>query len=584
MEWGGEGLWLAEFIKAVAWIFFPPRCWLSHHLDTAYALISPPLFPMVTPLPFRVRSGLRLLFPFRASIILPYLLHIDTRAVRTRAPSLVACGVSLLLSVVCSWVCACFSACLRLCFSFPSPSFNLLVVLMVELHIFDFDGTIFFSPVADPNALAAALVASGDLGAEDAAATAKRLHGKLRSPVSSGGLGWYQSLSTLSPPAVPERPAEATWFVEPILEHMRAIVETRNSSAKERRPNAGTQRAAPTVDMPLIYVLTGRDVKYHDRIWTLLQQAGLDREVEDVLLKPSETAGTVRYKLNRFFSLIQYHRPSRVYYYEDRVEQGRALLEGMRVLEEVLYMDVSDKHNGTVSGGNGCWKPDRVGVVTFDVAGGAAEEASTTTPPPPTALNTPQPTVVPCAERDGATCQGADGRNAHLSTIASSLRTSPYSLLRDACYPVDRRVLFGSSSPTDTLLEAKVSAALDQAERQAWQWVERTVEFYNSKSACQVQGRGRGQGGRPVVGGKQDSVAITTTAFGPKADKPAVCDARALHAAVSFAVPPPFVFVMVLVPPALCGRSSSILTGEQLVAVLRTLEEEKRASDKAAAA
>ncbi|CAC9489854.1 conserved hypothetical protein [Leishmania infantum JPCM5] len=453
---------------------------------------------------------------------------------------------------------------------------------MVELHIFDFDGTIFFSPVADPNALAAALVASGDLGAEDAAAAAKRLHGELRCPVSSGGLGWYQSLSTLSPPAVPERPAEATWFVEPILTHMRAIVKTRNSLTKERRPNVGTHPAAATVDMPLIYVLTGRDVKYCDRIWTLLQQAGLDKEVEDVLLKPTETAGTVKYKLNRFFSLIQYHRPARVFYYEDRVEQGRVLLEGMRALEEVLYTDVSDKHNGIDSGGNGYWKADRVGVVTFDVTGGAAEDASTTTLPPLTALNTPQPAVVPCAERDGATCQGTDGRNAHLSPIASSLRTSPYSLLRDACYPVDRRALFGSSSPTDTLPEAKVSAALDQAERQARQWVERTVQFYNSKSAC--QDRGRGQGGRPAAGGKQSTAAVTTTASGSKADTAAVCDARALRTAVSFAVPPPFVFVMVLVPPALCGRSTSILSGEQLVAVLRTLEEEKRALENSTAA
>ncbi|GET88772.1 hypothetical protein, conserved [Leishmania tarentolae] len=444
---------------------------------------------------------------------------------------------------------------------------------MVELHIFDFDGTIFYSPVVDPNALAAALVSSGDLGAEDAAAAAKRLHGELRSPVPCGGLGWYQSLSTLSPPAVPERPAEATWFVEPILAHIRAIVERRNTLVNERHPHVGTQPMAPTVDVPLIYVLSGRDVKYHDRIWTLLQQVGLDKEVEDVLLKPSETAGTVKYKLNHFFSLIRYHRPARVFYYEDRIEQGRALLEGMRVLEEVLYRNVSDTQNSTVNGINGYWKADRVGAVTFDVMGRAAEDASTTTPLPLTVFNTPQPTVVPCAARDEATSQGTDGSNARLSTLVATLRTSPYSLLREACYPIDRRVLFGSFSSADILPEAKVSAALDQAERQARLWVERTVQLYNSKSAC--QDRRHGQGDRPVTGRQKNALAITPTASGSKTDMPAVCNASASRTAISFDVPPPFVFMMVLVPPALCSRCSSILSGEQLVTLLRTLKEEK---------
>ncbi|CAM36624.1 conserved hypothetical protein [Leishmania braziliensis MHOM/BR/75/M2904] len=462
---------------------------------------------------------------------------------------------------------------------------------MVELHIFDFDGTIFYSPVADPNALTAALVATGDLSVADAAVVANKLHGKLRSPVSSGGLGWYQSLSTLSPPAVPERPAEITWFVEPILAHMRAIVETRNSLMRQRCSTVGTQPPVPTVDMPLIYVLTGRDVKYYDRIWTLLQQAGLDKEVEDVLLKPSETAGTVKYKLNHFFSLIQYHQPARVFYYEDRVEQGRLLLEGMRALEEVLYMDVRDRDRGTVSSDNSYWKADRVGVVTFDVAGSTTEavkreegkwqngchgeaprrcEAVTVEPPSLTVLHTPQPTVVSCADRGRDTWQGTDGRNEHLSTLVASLRASPYSLLRDACYPVHRYSLYDLPSLTETLPEAKVSTALSQAERQAQQWVEGTVRFYNSKSS--FEGRGRVQGGRPVVGS-------TTTAFGSGAKAAAVYDPRALRAAISFAVPPPFVFIMVLVPPALCGRSSGMLSEEQLVALVRTLEEEKRAAD-----
>ncbi|KAG5478519.1 hypothetical protein LSCM4_04752 [Leishmania orientalis] len=467
---------------------------------------------------------------------------------------------------------------------------------MVELHVFDFDGTIFYSPVADPNAVAAALVAAGDLSAEDVATVAKELDGKLRNVTSSGGLGWYQSLSTLSPPAVPERPDEPTWFVEPILAHIRAIVETRNTLMKQRLPTAGAQPAVPTADMPLIYVLTGRDVKYHDRIWALLHQAGLDMEVEDVLLKSNETAGTVKYKLNQFFSLIQHHRPSRVFYYEDRVEQGMRLLEGMRVLEEMLYIDAGDKYNDTVNRTSEYWKADRVGVVTFDVAGSATETAKleegkqhchcrdevrrrrddvTMTPSPTTVLRTPQPTVVPYTNREGAACQGTAGSGAHLTTLVASLRTSPYSLLRDACYPVDRRVLLDSLSPTDTLPEAKVAAVLSQAERQAQQWVEGTVRFYNEKSG--YGGSGGAEGG-PLV------LSRPKTTGRSKAKRAAAYNARALRAAVSFTVPPPFVFVMVLVPPALWGRSSSMLSGEQLVALLRTLEEEKRAAHQVVAA
>ncbi|KAG5478715.1 hypothetical protein LSCM1_06119 [Leishmania martiniquensis] len=467
---------------------------------------------------------------------------------------------------------------------------------MVELHIFDFDGTIFYSPVADPNAVAAALVAAGDVCAEDAATVAKELDGKLRNVMSSGGLGWYQSLSTLSPPAVPERPDESTWFVNPILAHIRAIVETRDALKRERIPAAGTHPAAPKADMPLIYVLTGRDVKYYDRIWTLLRQAGLDTEVEDVLLKPNETAGTVKYKLNRFFSLIQYHQPARVFYYEDRVEQGRRLLEGMRVLEEMLYMDSGAKYTETVNSVSGYWKADRVGVVTFDVAGGAAEaarleegkrhcgcqegvrrgcDAITTAPSPTTVLHTPQPMVVPHTSRGGAACQGAEGSGAHLSTLVASLRASPYSLLRDACYPLDRRVLFNSLSPADSLPSTKVAAALSHAERQAQQWVEGTVRFYNAKSGS--EGSVCREGGPPVASNAGASCRS-------KAKRAAAYNARALRAAVSFAVPPPFLFVMVLVPPALCGRSSSMLSSEQLVALLRTLEEEKRAADQKVAA
>ncbi|KAG5504430.1 hypothetical protein JKF63_04882 [Porcisia hertigi] len=462
---------------------------------------------------------------------------------------------------------------------------------MVELHIFDFDGTIFFSPAVDPDALAAALAAAGDLSACDAAVAAKKLHGKLRSPVFSGGLGWYQSLSTMSPPAVPDRPDEATWFVQPILAHIRAIVEVRNALLKKRGPTTGKESSPPeAADLPLIYVLTGRDGKYRDRIWTLMQQVGLDKEIEDILLKPNEVAGTVKHKLNHFFSLAQFHQPARIFYYEDRAEQGAKLLEGMRVLEKMLYPDVNDKPNDAVSGCSVDLKTDRVGVVTFDVAGGdqAASpgcDVRGAVPPPSSVLHVPQPTVVSCADRKGPTPKETDGNNANFKTLAASLLASPYSLLRDACYPVDQHVLFYSHSPTNTSLGASTAAAaaaLRQAERQAQHWVEGTVHFYNTKGDC--KSRDQSEGGRPITRETGSSACSSTSGSVSHPKRTRAYNKRALRSSINFTIPPPFVFIMVLLPSALSGRSSHMLSGEQLLALLRTLEEEQRRAGKAAVA
>lgn len=497
---------------------------------------------------------------------------------------------------------------------------------MVELHIFDFDGTLFFSPTAEAAALEAALKLRSP-SATDAAAlvdtpevAAKKLHGLLRNPVSTGGLGWYQSLLTLSPPAVPARPEEGTWYVQPILAHMRAIVAARNAMLQKKRrttvvgaggksTSAGPDGA--TDEMPLLYVLTGRDTKYHDRIWTLLQHVGLDTEVEDVLLKPHETAGTVKYKLNQFFSLIQYHQPNRVFYYEDRVEQGGRLLEGVRVLEEMLYGHTRDGAGGAP--GQGCSasvKPERVGVATFDAAVAVAEGEANTTAAPAAPCETaatpaassasaegahnaapspspllqrqlPQPTVVPLTASTAAHTRAVE---AHLLTIESALRASPYELLRNACYPVDRRVAFygapaaaaaaaagsaAAESPSPAESEAAAAAAaLRSAERQAQRWLEETVEYHNGKQQRRgggAVGGGRGGGGKAGRGG---SASLSAAAYDP----------RALRRAVTFAVPPPFVFVMVLVPAAVCGRCAGMLTNAQLRALVQTLQAEQSAA------
>lgn len=418
---------------------------------------------------------------------------------------------------------------------------------MSEVHIFDFDGTLFYSPAPTHSAVEALLstqsttAANGDQS--DAAQTsaeqqdqqrteaANKLYGHLLNPVDAGGYGWFQSLHTMSPPAVPAVPDPAVWFVAPILAHMRALVKRR---AEQLRNPKASQR-----DVPLLYVLTGRDAKYYDRIWTLLQQVGLDKEVEDVILKPHETAGTVHYKLNNFFKIIQYHRPSRVFYYEDRVEQGGRLLEGIRVLEEVLY---HTQYDATTAA-------DRVGVVTFDV---------NAVPSHSSALEALQPEV----SFQFAACAQRCCTEPRLSGLAATLRASPDALLRDACYPLDRIAAF-YHDPAD-VEGTKAQRAANQAERQAQRWVEGTIDFWNSKSdASRVRGRG-GRGGAGRGGGAPTRKATPTT-----------FDARALHDSIRFSVAPSFTFLMVLVPAALCDRSNSMLSADEFAALVERLKVER---------
>lgn len=463
--------------------------------------------------------------------------------------------------------------------------FSLDCVTMPEVHIFDFDGVLFYSPAPTRSAVASLTCpaaappckstveshAEGVAAPIEATTTASpeklleaeanKLYGTLLNPVDSGGYGWFQSLLTMTPPCVPEKPDPEVWFVTPIITHMRALVARRNTLL--RTP----QTSPPPEDMPLLYVLTGRDVKYYDRIWTLLQQVGLDNQVEDVILKPHEMAGTVTYKLNNLFRIIQNHRPSRVYYYEDRVEQGGRLLEGIRVLEEVLFFQ-------THGGGSGA-TTDRVGVVTFDVKqhkSGSTENA----PAQGSALHTPQPEVffqfsTNTTNNQGRSAAEYDPRHA---CVVKALRDSPYALLREACYPLDRVATFYQDESAIAGESAQRAAA--HAERRAQRWVEGTIDFWNARNK---RGRGRGGGGgRGGSGGRGAEPPSMKAAA-------AEFDTRALHDAIQFKVAPPFTFIMVLVPPAVCDRSNYMLNADQFSALVEGLkvEREKRIKEQGAA-
>ncbi|KEG10613.1 OB fold-containing protein [Trypanosoma grayi] len=181
----------------------------------------------------------------------------------------------------------------------------------MQLHIFDFDGTIFCSPT--PSVRLKTLPKGN-------------LYAKLMRPLQDGGLGWFQSLSTLSPPVVPEVPPIEEWYVAPVMQRLREL--------KHYCANA----AAAGDSVPVkVYVLTGRDEKYRGRMEQILRHAGLNELVSDVFLKPHETYGTVKYKLEAFYTLIARHRPEHVYYYEDRAEQGAKLLAGIQLLSRAVH-------------------------------------------------------------------------------------------------------------------------------------------------------------------------------------------------------------------------------------------------------
>lgn len=233
-----------------------------------------------------------------------------------------------------------------------------------EMHVFDFDGTLFRSPVPHPRL--------------------KQLYGaecleKLLQPVTAGGLGWFQDHRTLSPPYVPALlvtplstsatlgntpsdgdgtdavntsvadalqvpPAQPsathfdkngapleTLFIEPVC---RRFLTLRSSSTE-----AAVSR--------LLMVMTGRDESYRPIIESILAKGQL--AADRVILKHQASAGTVKYKVSAFVSILAEHLPERVVYYEDREEQGSKIEAGVRFVQWTLARLLHERAHPPVS-------------------------------------------------------------------------------------------------------------------------------------------------------------------------------------------------------------------------------------------
>jgi hypothetical protein len=151
-----------------------------------------------------------------------------------------------------------------------------------ELHIFDFDGTLFRSPKPNPAS-----------APSDPTYTDRVIGSEFQ-----GGLGWFQSQLSLSPPAVPQNPT-AEWFIPSIV--------------------ARFNKARGTVGAHLV-VMTGRELFFERRIHEILGSAKL--QPDQVILKPHIRAGTVNYKLDYIRQWIVELLPKKIFLYEDRMEHA----------------------------------------------------------------------------------------------------------------------------------------------------------------------------------------------------------------------------------------------------------------------
>lgn len=151
-----------------------------------------------------------------------------------------------------------------------------------EIHVFDFDGTIFRSPVPSPRLTADPNLAS-----------------IVTAPVFvPGGLGWFQSKRTLQPPCVPWRPEFTNaWYIESTCQE---IVDSLHRGHH-------------------VVIMTGREHWFHERILDLLAIANLAPHA--FFTKPTPKMGTVAAKVEIMLGQLDACKDDALYIVDDRREQ-----------------------------------------------------------------------------------------------------------------------------------------------------------------------------------------------------------------------------------------------------------------------
>eukprot|EP01103_Thecamoeba_quadrilineata_P015444 TRINITY_DN4890_c0_g1_i1.p1 TRINITY_DN4890_c0_g1~~TRINITY_DN4890_c0_g1_i1.p1 ORF type:complete len:358 (+),score=60.66 TRINITY_DN4890_c0_g1_i1:23-1096(+) len=175
---------------------------------------------------------------------------------------------------------------------------------MSILNIFDFDGTLFRSPVPNPRLWDRTLL------------------GKLLNTLETGGYGWFQNTLTLSPPYVPS-PAPSHYFNSKIVKKVKASM---------KNPEATT------------VLLTGRSANFEEIITGLLRNH--DLEFDHYGFKEVGTGVTTKQFKERYVRhLVSVVKPDHIRLWEDRanhVQFFKRLLSSFNVKFNVMHVQESN--------------------------------------------------------------------------------------------------------------------------------------------------------------------------------------------------------------------------------------------------
>jgi len=154
-------------------------------------------------------------------------------------------------------------------------------VCIIQIDIFDFDGTTFRSPCPSSK-----LWGSRNVG-------------RIINTHEQKGLGWYESIESLSPPFVPEV-CDESWFSHVVLPEFRASCEDPSR---------------------LAVLLSGRNIKFYARIKSILEGVGLR---PDLISLKEDPRPTMDFKRDLLSHLIAQHTEiKRIRVYEDREPHAR---------------------------------------------------------------------------------------------------------------------------------------------------------------------------------------------------------------------------------------------------------------------
>eukprot|EP01103_Thecamoeba_quadrilineata_P006146 TRINITY_DN15871_c0_g1_i1.p1 TRINITY_DN15871_c0_g1~~TRINITY_DN15871_c0_g1_i1.p1 ORF type:complete len:416 (+),score=79.80 TRINITY_DN15871_c0_g1_i1:33-1280(+) len=175
--------------------------------------------------------------------------------------------------------------------------------MVKTLAIFDFDGTLFRSPVPNPKLWNRSVL------------------GLLYSAPSSGGLGWFQSTLTLSPPYIPSPPPLGFFNSEIFEAAQRSICDPNSVSV----------------------LLTGRTVEYKDIITGLLTHYGL--VFDHYGFKGLNGDTTKDFKEGFVRDIVSKTNPDLIQLFEDRIGHVKffhSLLSSLNIKYEIIHVQESN--------------------------------------------------------------------------------------------------------------------------------------------------------------------------------------------------------------------------------------------------